>query len=67
MMSMHALCVRILISLISSDVFPIFFNCPWMIMAHSTAVCAWNLSSDNKIDVSHSAGKEILNKMFSIM
>ena len=50
MMSMQALCVRILISLISSEVLPIFFNCPWRIMAHSTAVCAWNLSSDNKID-----------------
>ena len=46
MMSMQAFWVRILISLISSEVFPILLNLSWRIIAHSTAVCAWNLSSD---------------------
>ncbi|CPL94300.1 Uncharacterised protein [Bordetella pertussis] len=55
MMRMHASWVRIVMRRISSADLPRALSSAWISMAHSTAVCAWN-----------SAGKEILNRTFSI-
>lgn len=62
MISIQAFCVRILMSLMSSDDFPIRFNWSWRIIAHSTAVCAWNLSLAVAIMESTRRGKKSWTK-----